>query len=629
MTQARSRVAASLLAAGLALPAAAAERTAAELADLTLEQLANIVVTSVARREQALGAAATSIYVISPEDIRRSGASSIPEALRLAPNLFVARADTNQYAISARGFANVLANRMLVLIDGRIVYSPLFSGVFWEAQDVMLEDVERIEVISGPGATLWGANAVNGVINVITRTAGDTQGTLITAGAGSNERGGAVRFGGELPGNGHYRLYAKYYERDASRRADRARIADESTRGQAGFRADWVAPERIITVQGDVYDADIEQQIGGSRDLSGANLIARWTQQTRGGSRVQVQAYLDRAEREQPGAIRSVLDIFDVELQQGFALGERNQFLWGGTYRRARDDLQNLAPASFGFIPDTRHLTWYSVFAQNEWRVLPELALTAGLKAEHNDYTGVEWLPSLRFAWTPNPGRLLWGTVSRAVRAPSRIDREFFIPASPPFLLAGGPDFKSEVSRVYELGYRAQATPRLSYSLTTFYHDHERLRSQEPGIGVSLENRIVGSTRGVEAWGSWRVMPSWRLDAGWVELRQKLGPEPGSLATTAQLGNDPRRWITWRSHLDISARHELDVMARYVGALRNPAVPSYVAVDARWGAWLTKGLQVSLLGENLLDRSHPEWGVAGARAEHRRSVHLKLKWRQR
>jgi len=304
----------------------AATLAASDFADLTLEQLGNIVVTSVSRREEALGAAAASVYVITSEDIRRSGATSLPEALRLAPNLNIARADANQYAISARGFNNTLANRLLVLIDGRIVYSPLFSGIFWEAQDVMLPDVERIEVISGPGATLWGANAVNGVINLITRPAAATQGALVSAGAGNRDRGGAVRYGGSI-GSGHFRVYGRHFDRAHTERANRSSVLDSSGRSQAGFRADWGGNGREFTLQGDVYQGDIEQLAGGSRDLGGANVLARWSEQRSDGRILRAQAYYDRVERDQPGSIREVLDVVDIEVEQGLVPAEGHQLL--------------------------------------------------------------------------------------------------------------------------------------------------------------------------------------------------------------------------------------------------------------------------------------------------------------
>lgn len=599
-----------------------------DLADLTLEQLSNIVVSSVSRRQEPLASAAASIYVINADDIRRSGATTLPEALRLAPNLQVARADANQYAISARGFNNVLANRLLVLIDGRIVYSPLFSGVFWEAQDVMLEDVERIEVISGPGSTLWGANAVNGVINIITHAASATQGALFAAGAGNRERGSAVRYGGAI-GSGHFRIYGKHFDRDHTQRANRTTVLDGSARSQAGFRADWKLNGRDLTVQGDIYQSDIDQVAGGSRDIGGANVLARWSEERSDGTTLRAQAYYDRVEREQPGSIRDALDIFDVEFQHGIVPAAGHRLLWGAGYRYADDRLENLGPR-LAFRPANRELAWYNVFGQHEWRLRSDLALTLGLKAEHNDYTGLEWLPSARLAWELAPDRLIWSALSRTVRAPSRIDRELFLPANPPFAVAGGPDFQAEVSDVLEIGYRAQPGPTLSYSVTGFYHDHSRLRSLEPRAGgARLENRISGSTRGVEAWGTWRALPRWRLEGGWVELRQRLAPDADSLGTLAAAGhgNDPKRWVKLRSAVDLSSRHELDVMLRYVGALPSPAVPSYTAVDARLGWRLARSVELSLLLQNLFDRSHPEFGLAANRVEFRRGAFVNLVWR--
>lgn len=610
-------------------PAIAANVAASDVANLSLEQLGNIIVTSVSRREERLASAAASIYVISADDIRRSGATSIPEALRLAPNLLVARADTNQYAISARGFTNVLANRLLVLIDGRIVYSPLFSGVFWEVQDVMLEDVERIEVISGPGATLWGGNAVNGVINVITRNARDTQGVLAAAGTGNREQGGAVRYGGKV-GDGHYRVYGKHFDRQGTQRANGTPVLDASARSQTGFRADWGRNGRALTVQGDAYRSDIEQTVGGSRDLAGMNLLARLSETRADGSSVRMQGYYDRVERDQPGSIRETLDIVDLEFQHGFVPIPNHQVLWGAGFRYMNDQIENINPAALGFLPPGRDLKTYQAFVQDEWRLRADLTLTIGIKAEHNDYSGLEWLPSARVAWALSPDHVVWSAVSRAVRAPSRIDRELFAPANPPFFLAGGPSFESEISNVFELGYRAQASPALSYSVTGFYHDHQHLRSFEPRAGGAVfENRVAGSTRGVEAWGTWRPVSAVRLDAGWVELRQRLSADPGSLATPVGSGhgNDPRRWFMLRSAIDITPRHEFDIMARYVGELPNPIVPSYTSVNARFGWHVSRELELSLVLQDIFERSHPEWGALVSRAEIRRGAFFKVLWR--
>lgn len=602
---------------------------AQELAELSLEQLSNIVVTSVSRREQSLASAAASVYVIRADDIRRAGSTSLPEALRLAPNLQVARTDANQYAISARGFNNPLANRLLVMIDGRTVYSPLYSGVFWDVQDLMLEDIDRIEVISGPGATLWGANAVNGVINVITRRANDTQGTLVTAGGGNFERGGTVRHGGRFSDDGYYRVYGKHLAFSPTERVNGTSTIDASERFQAGFRTDWGSAERGYTVQGDAYTNNIDQRVGGTRDLRGANLLARWNEQRADGSFLRVQTFYDHAERNQPGAFVKKLDIIDFEFQHGLQPAEGHSLLWGAGYRYANDNLSDINLDSFTFIPEDKELHWYHLFVQDEWELRPELALTLGIKGEHNDYTGLEWLPNARVAWAYTENRLLWAAVSRAVRAPSRLDREFYTPGRPPFAVAGGPNFESEVSAVYELGYRAQPTRALSFSATAFYHHHENLRGFEStSSGSTLVNNMEGSTDGMEAWGTYRVMDNWKLNVGWTELRQHLRAKAGStlVANAFFLGNDPRRFITLRSTVDLTPRHEFDIVARYVSPLPNPAVAAYTAVDLRLGWQATQHLQLSMLLQNLFDDAHPEWGTAANAVEFPRAVFFKLIW---
>ena len=622
-----------ILAAGLiaCVSSHAAEPRARDLADLTLEQLGNIEITSVSKRAEQLSDAAASVFVISADDIRRSGATSLPEALRLAPNLQVARADTNQYAITARGFNSVLANKMLVLVDGRIVYSPLFSGVFWEAQDVMLEDVERIEVISGPGGMLWGSNAVNGVINVITRPARDTQGALVTAGGGNRETGGAARYGGELASGGRYRVYGKVFERAHSSRANGIGIRDASDKAQIGFRADWDRTAQNFTLQGDAYHSGIDQAVG-TRRVSGANLLGRWGRDLGAGSSLQLQAYYDHTERTQPGAINETLDTVDVEIQHRLRPRSNHNLFWGGGYRYAADRVENVNPAVLAFLPPSRNLRWANVFVQDEITLRAGLRLTAGLKLEHNNYTGLEFLPSVRLGWKMATRHLVWGAASRVVRAPSRVDRELFAPGNPPFfVLAGGPNFQSEVANVYEMGYRAQLSAALSYSITAFHHDFDRLRSIEPtAAGPMLDNKIDGTVDGVETWGSYRVTNAWRVNAGLVQQRERLRLKPGSadLGGLAALGNDARHWWTLRSAWDIGPRHEFDVMVRHVGALPNPAVPSYTAVDARLGWKPRRDLEISLAAQNLFDPRHPEWGAAAARAEFERGVFLKILWRQ-
>ncbi len=593
----------------------------AELADLSLEQLTSIKVTSASRREERLVQAAASVFVITQEDIRRAGATSIPEALRLAPNLHVARADNNQYAISARGFNNVLANKLLVLIDGRTVYTPLFSGVFWEAQDIVLEDVERIEVISGPGATLWGANAVNGVINIISMPAADARGTRVKLGAGNQESVAALRHGGGLSSGGHYRAYLKYYERDGKDIAGAAPIGDDARRLSGGFRMDWGRAPDQVTMQGDAYRGEVDR--GPMREYSGVNLLGRLTRTLGADASLVLQAYYDRTERRHENTFDETLDILDIEAQHSFKPVPGQRLIWGGGYRHGRDDVEN-SPAQ-AFIPPDRTLRWSNVFVQDEIEVARDLFATVGLKAERNPYTGTEWLPNLRLAWYPSRDSLVWGALSRAVRAPSRLDRELFFPGQPPFALIGSDAFESEVARVAELGYRMQLSQGISFSATLFHHDYPNLRS----IGLvdgrpAFRNDIEGKVSGVEGWGSYRVMPTWRLSAGFVlqDIDRKVKPGRIDLGGMASLGNDVERTAMVRSSWSPTPHHDFDVIARYVGDLAT-AVPSYTAVNAR-AAWRPlPRLEVSLSVENLFDRSHIEWQNRGLME---RSYFLRLIW---
>jgi iron complex outermembrane receptor protein len=614
--------------------AAHAAVTLEELVDLTLEQLAEIQVTSVSRREESLADAPASIYVITQDSIRRSGATSLPEALRLAPNLQVARTTATGWAISARGFNNAIGNKLLVLVDGRTVYTPLFSGVFWDQQDVMLEDVERIEVISGPGATAWGANAVNGVINVITRAARDTQGVLATVGGGNTEQRGALRYGGRLGDVGHYRVYGKRDELENTTRLAGDSALDGWHAGQAGFRADWSLGRDTYTVQGDAYRSRGEHggfaagfELGPVR-VSGINALARWTRRLDDDSNMRLQAYIDRTKRDDPLFYKPESQILDVDFQHALRRSGHH-VVWGAGYRRGHD---NVRPGEFftAFVPASRTLTWSNVFVQDEIAINDRVSLTPGLRAEYNTYTAMEYLPSLRLAWKPAGGRLVWGAVSRAVRSPSRLDRDVRFPSNPPFLVQGGPNFQSEVANVFELGYRATLASALTYSVTAFRHNWKRLRTGE-GFPVILENRMSGFVNGVEAWATWQASRAWRLSGGFTVLREHLGLEPGSTdalgAANPQLANDASHQWQLRSSHDVAPGHELDVMLRRVGALPLQDVPAYTALDARWGWHLTKRVELSLTGNNLLDHSHAEFGPVVSRGYFGRSAFLKILWR--
>jgi len=598
----------------------------ADIADLSIEELGNIQITSVSRHAERLADAPAAIFVITGEDIRRSGATRLPEALSLAPNLEVARSSASSYAISARGFNNTIANKLLVLIDGRTVYTPLFSGVFWDAQDVMLEDVERIEVISGPGATLWGANAVNGVINVITRRASDTQGAFAYGRAGSLERGLGARYGGAMGTVGAYRVYGRFFDVFNTSNTSGATASDGWSKGQVGFRTDWGTATNTFTLQGDAYRGSLDQAIGDDTSISGNNLLGRWNRDLAGWGQLQVQSYFEHTERDIPGTFAERLNILDVEFQHGLRPMGAHRLTWGGGYRHGDDHVGN--SAIIAFLPADRRLRWANIFAQDEIALLDKLRLTLGTKFENNYYTGTEPLPSARLAWKFQPQRLVWGAVSRAVRAPSRIDRDFFVTAGPT-QLNGGPDFASEVVKVFEVGYRDQPLPQATYSISLFHNIYDKLRSVEPapGGGVVLGNKMEGTANGLEAWGSYQAASNWRLSAGAFFLRQHLRLKPDSGDTNVSAaGNDPAHQWLLRSSLDLSNSTELDIRVRRVGALPNPSVAAYTAVDVRYAWRLLRELELALVGQNLFASSHAEFGNAATRSEMARGAYLKLKW---
>lgn len=601
------------------------------LAELSLEELGNIEITSAARRPELLGDASAAIFVITSDSIRRSGANTLPEALRLAPNLQVARLDGSQYAISARGFNNAIGNKLLVLIDGRTVYTPFFSGVFWDQQDVMLEDVDRIEVISGAGGTLWGANAVNGVINVITKPSASTQGGLVALGAGNQGADASFRYGGRFDGGGSFRVYAKSEEVQNTMTSTQAAGRDGRRRTQLGFRADWLDSHGGLTLQGDVYSGRTDSRgLLGTVDLgrveaSGGNLLGRVTRKLDGGQDLRVQAYYDYTDRKDAFLYQPRQRVLDVEFQHGIPM-ESHQWLWGGGYRQARDAI--LPGVIFGFTPNETSMHWSNLFVQDEIRLTDRLSLTLGAKLESNGYTGTEFLPGARFEWKPSRDQLWWGSISRAVRAPARLDRDIRLPPKPPFFIAGGSQFQSEVAKVLELGYRAQLSGSLSYSVTAFHHDWDKLRSGQKPMDAQVQNMIAGTTRGIEAWGEWQVVRNARLGAGLSLLRKHLAVKPGSTDPEGPraLGNDPTHQWMLRAGVNLPHQQELDVIVRRVGALPDPAVPAYTAVDLHYGWKVRYGVELSVAAQNLFDRSHPEFNAAAGRQEIPRSIALRVRW---
>jgi iron complex outermembrane receptor protein len=602
---------------------------------LSIEQLTNLEVTSVSRRPESLSRAASAIQVITNEDIRRAGATRLPEALRLASNLEVAQIDSRQWAISARGFNNATANKLLVLIDGRTVYTPLYAGVFWDVQDVPLWDVERIEVISGPGATLWGANAVNGVINIITKSGGDTPGLYTTGGVGTRLRGfGGARWGGRFGSTLRYRLYARGFARAESDSASGAPAGDEWHMGQGGFRADWNPSNRNqLTVQGDLYDGRVSQPTAADIVLRGHNLVSQWSHSFSATSDLRLHFYHDFTHRDLPNVFIEDLDTYDFDFQYHALLGRRHNVVGGIGARFIDDDVVN--SATLAFLPADVERKWFTGFVQDEIMLVPRrVHFIAGTKIEHNDYTGFEVQPSVRVSWTPRGRGTLWSALSRAVRTPSRIDREIFAPGQPPYtIVQGGPDFASEHLVAYELGYRLQARSRLAFSVSTFYNWYDDLRSTQqinpPAIRpVVIANGFTATSYGAELTAEYQLSEGWRVRAGYTEKRLRVKPKPGSTDTTQGVGEaaDPNRHLLLRSSWDLPGHLTVDATSRYVSEIVLRDVPAYGELDLRLGWHPTSQLELSVAGQNLLHAHHTEFGVVGTRRDGRRGLYGQLEW---
>jgi iron complex outermembrane receptor protein len=648
----------ALLLAGLllpALPVAHAEAaTADDLMGMSLEALMNIEVTSVARRPQKKSEAAAAIFVITADDLRRWGVTSVPDALRRVPGIQVARIDANKWAITARGFNSRFANKLLVLIDGRSVYTPLFAGVYWEANQVMLEDIERIEVIRGPGGTLWGDNAVNGVINIITRSAADTQGTLVAIGAGNEERGsGAVRYGGATADGKYYRVYGKFRSVDSGEPVDSGAVAhDDGALGQGGFRLDWGhGPADSYTLQGDASRVRAGQELMMATapaplvedaEYNGSNLLYRWTHRHSTRSDYALQIYLDHV-----GLSSAVLfedrDTLDLDFQHHIRANAIHDIMWGLNFRAVHD---NTDPTQiFRLQPPDRTTRLYAAFLQDEMALLDDRAhLTLGSKFEHNDFTGFEAQPNLRLTWLTHSGDTVWGAVSRAVRTPARGEQDVVLdvippsPAPSPLTIYGNDHYRSEVLVAWELGYRLAVAKQLSLDFTAFYNDYHKLRTVDiysvaPPLEARFGNNLAGNSRGVEIDALWQVSDSLSFHANYSYLRISLNLQNGSTdaqsqdAEHASPSGMANLWMT----ADLGKRTQLDVCLRHVGSIRTPGtmtdIHAYTALDVSMAWKPRKGLELSLSGQNLLDSSHPEFNpdfIYSFPTEVQRSVYGKI-----
>ncbi len=624
-----------LLSAAIDPPGAAAAEIG-RLADLPLNDLADIEVTSVSKSAELLRAAPSAIYVITHDEIQRSGATSIAEALRLAPNLQIAQYTSSNYIVGARGFggaqeAQNFSNKMLILIDGRSVYSPLYSGVYLDTQDLLMEDIDRIEVISGPGATLWGANAMNGVINVITRPAYLTQENLVNTAAGTHARIVSGRFAKRPTADLAYRIYGKAFERDAMELADGSDAGDDWRKVQGGFRVDWTGAEDSITVQGDIYGATLEQRARHDVEADGHNVLGRWQHRTTH-SEWQLQAYYDRTTRDQPvDGAGFDLDTFDLEIQQRIDLGTSHRIVWGAGGRWHDYDIRG--SEALKFEPSRRSLSLANVFAQDTFALTSALDLTIGLKLENGPFDDWEALPDLRLAWRPSEEHLVWAAASRAIRAATPFDvdvREIDL-ASGMLFVVGNPDFEPEQVDAYQLGYRGLISPDVSISVSTFYNVHDNLRTIEPDpatlIPLTWDNLMEGTTYGLEVWAKWQVNERWRLAPGVRLLRKRLEFKPGAsrLLGLSQAGNDPRSQGLLTSSIDLSSDVTFDATLRYVDDLPDPALPSYTELNASLHWRATEHIELSITGLNLLDSRHQEYpGQDGHWI--RRSILAKARW---
>lgn len=626
------------------------QRQPSDLTELPLEALMNLEVTSVSKRPQRLADSATAIFVLTQDDIRRSGATSIPEALRLVPGLHVARVDSNVWVVNARGFSSRFSTKFLVLLDGRAVYTPEFAGVFWDVQDTVLEDIERIEVIRGPGAALWGANAVNGVINIVTKRARDTQGGLLALGAGTEERGfGTLRYGAKV-GDAAFKAYVKYFNRDEAvlkGPGDRgAGDAWELLRG--GFRLDLDLSERdTFTIQGDGYGGTVSETFATpilfapfvrndqvEQPLNGFNILGRWQRTFSEVSGLQLQTYYDRTRRDDL-KVTVDLDTFDVDFQYRLPLGTRNDFVWGPGYRYYHFEGR---PARVGFFsPSDRDLHLFSGFAQNDTTIIPKtLHLILGTKLEHNTFTGWEWQPTGRLLWTPNPDHTVWGAVSRAVRTPSLVERQghFNLAVSPPVSpfvplptlaqIVGNSSFGSEKLLAYEIGYRTRLSPRLSFDVAAFYNIYDDLQFSEISGLPSLEftpvphlllrnnikNGLEGETYGIEVVSDIELQKWWRLRPAYSYLEVRTRRKPGIVSFAdphLDEGSSPQHQGYLKSSIDVWKNIELDLIPRYLSPLPKLKVDGYAELDARLAWWPIKSLELSLVGRNLVHSRHSEF----------------------
>lgn len=626
---------------GLAFPAEARADEGSSLADYSLEHLMNVSVevSSAARKPQKLEDTAAAIHVITRQDIRRSGMTSLPELLRMVPGMQVARIDGGTWAISSRGFNAKNSDNLLVMLDGRVLQTPTFTGVYWDAQEVVLEDVERIEVIRGSGGALWGANAVSGTINIITLPASATQGGMLSGGAGNYEHQGTARFGGELGETGHFRIYARDSAQSNFKQTSGIGAHDRHDLRSAGFRTDWdLHGGDSLTVQGDTYSGGSDHTgtavsllppygtpAGYTIDLKGSNLLARWKSALSSTDEWALQFYYDTYERRyfNLGEQRNTADL---DFQHRFRWGGWHDIVWGGGYRQTRDSMDNTFAVSY--VPANRTDRVASAFFQDEIALNGDsLHLIAGSKFEHNGYTGFEVQPNLRLRWKIDERQTAWAAVSRAIHTPSRTDADSRVvavvvkPGATVFAtrLQGNPAIQAEHVLAYEAGYRSQLTEQVQTDVAAFYSEHRHLMTIERGanfpeagytvIPLVFGNRANATTHGLEWSGSWRPTGRWQFKAAWTWLKMNIRRDVNSTDTSieSEVGRSPQNQLQFHALHSPVDNVDLGASLYYVDSLPSLNVPAYTRLDARIGWRIQRDLELSLTGRNLFDPGHPEF----------------------
>jgi iron complex outermembrane receptor protein len=633
-------------------------------------------VFTASRHEQKISETAAAVFIVTHEDIRRSGATTIPDILRMVPGLQVSQINSNMWAVTSRGFNRRFADKLLVLMDGRTIYSSTFTGVLWDTKDTLIEDIERIEVIRGSGAALWGANAVNGIINIITKKVEDTQGTLLTFGTGNIERSfGGVRYGGKLGNNLFYRGYVKYFDRDGFNISSTSADANDSWDAvRGGFKIDWKATIKdSFTLQGDIYDGDsgnLEDFVApppltpidntkNDREFSGGNLLARFKHTFSDTSDLALQIFFDRTvdrfEYVEVGAgnlsTGAQINTYDLDFQHRFSFGDRNKITWGVGTRHIYDKIKS--SANISYTRRKRHAPLYSAFLQDEVTLIDDrLKLILGTKYENNDYTGSEIMPNVRLLWTPDDRNTVWASVARAVKTPTRAQHdinELFLSRIstvplPTFLVAKGDrDTRSEDLTAYEIGYRFNPFEDVSIDIAGFYNDYDDLLTAEAGpldlsnfpaylsIPALFDNKMKGDTYGVEVSAQWQALDWWQLHATYTYLDIQLHSiGENGVSPENEEEQSPQNQAFLRSLMDLPMNVELDTTVRYMDRIPTLDIDSYTEMDLRLG-WKPKdGLELSIAGRDLLDNGHEEFeGTTFAipSSDIERSVYFKVTWR--